>query len=150
MAFQTFSGPIRCGTAKEGAARNTGLVVLAQSDTVAGSDTTKTSSIILPAWAQAVEVDVDVTTGFNGTTPTVSVGVAGGSATAIMAAGNVASGGRVDTRTLLTLAGLVDATGVERTLTFTVGGTGVTTGAARVTVRYIQRGDGGVYAPVSG
>ena len=149
MAFQTFSGPIRCGTVKEGSARNTGLVELAQSDTVAGSDTTKTSSIILPAWAQITEVIFDVTTGFNGTTPTVAVGISGGSTTQFLTAITAASAGRVDARAAQQVANFVDATGVERTLTFTVGGTSVTTGAGRVTVRYIQRGDGGVYAPAT-
>ena len=149
MAFQTFSGPIRCGTVREGAARNTGIVELVQSDTVAGSDTTKTSTIILPAWAQITEVLVDVTTGFNGTTPTIAVGVAGGSTTQFATAVTAVSAGRVDTRAALQVANLLDATGVERTITFTVGGTGVTTGAARVSVRYIQRGDAGVYAPAT-
>ena len=31
MSFSTFSGPLRSGTVKEGAGRNTGLVVLSQS-----------------------------------------------------------------------------------------------------------------------
>jgi hypothetical protein len=31
MSFSTFSGPLRSGTVKEGAGRNTGVVMLAQS-----------------------------------------------------------------------------------------------------------------------
>ena len=149
MAFATFSGPVRVGPVKEGAARNTGLVELVQVDTVAGSDTTKTSSIVLPAWSQITEVLVEVTTGFNGTTPTIAVGVSGGSTTQYATAVTAVSAGRVDTRAAMQVANFADATGVERVVTFTVGGTSVTTGAARVLVRYIQRGDSGVYAPAS-
>ena len=64
MSFSTFSGPIRSGTVREGAGRNTGLAILAQSyDT---GDLTGTAvgnvdvlAFYLPRGSQIIDITVD-------------------------------------------------------------------------------------------
>jgi len=60
MAFSSFSGPLRSGTIREGAGRNTGLVVLTQSyDTgvvTAGAGNVDVQMGILPQGSQIVNI----------------------------------------------------------------------------------------------
>ena len=64
MSFSTFSGPIRSGTVREGAGRNTGLVNLSQSydtgdltGTIVGN--VDTASFIIPRGSQIIDIVVD-------------------------------------------------------------------------------------------
>lgn len=146
MSFSTFSGPIRAGTVKEGASRNTGLVQLVQSlDT--GDLTGKaignydTAAFILPAGSQIVDIAIDqVVAAATGTT-TVSVGTASGGAE-LMAAVVTTAGGRFrGTATAATqLAWQTSNTADTPVYVRYAVGTGtLTAGRFVVTVEYVQR-----------
>ena len=146
MAFTHFSGPIRVGTVREGAARNTGLVVLAQSyDT--GDLTGKVVAnydgvaLKLPAGAQIVDIVVDQVVAATTGTTTVSVGTTSGGAELMAAVATTAGGRFRGTATAATqLAWQTSNTADTTVYVRNVVGTG-TLGAGRfiVTVQYIQR-----------
>lgn len=146
MSFSTFSGPIRAGTVKEGASRNTGLVQLVQSlDTgdLTGKATGNydTAAFILPAGSQIVDIAIDqVVAAATGTT-TVSVGTASGGAQ-LMAAVDSSAGGRFrGTATAATqLAWQTSNTADTPVYVRYAVGTGtLTAGRFVVTVEYVQR-----------
>jgi len=79
MSFSTFSGPLRSGTVREGAARNTGLVVLTQSydsGDLTGVTTGNydVAAMILPAGSQIINIVIDQVVAATTGTTTVSVG----------------------------------------------------------------------------
>ncbi len=139
MSQSTFSGPMRIGTVKDGAATNLGAVVLAQTYTFTNlTPNTYTTNIILPAGFIIVNIDVTMTTGSNGTTPTFSVGNLGGTTTRYVNASTLPATATRATTVLVT-TNLVDAAVTDTTITFTVAGTGMTTNAGVLTIQYIQR-----------
>jgi hypothetical protein len=75
MGTTTFSGPVKAGTIREGAGTNTGFVVMAQSAEVTEVNAFGTTSIIIPANSQIVDIKCLVTTAFDGTTKTLDVGI---------------------------------------------------------------------------
>ena len=75
MGTTTFSGPIKAGTIREGASKNTGSVVMAQSEAITEVNAFGTTSIIIPANSQIVDISCLVTTAFDGGTNTVDVGI---------------------------------------------------------------------------
>ena len=146
MSFTTFSGPVRAGTVKEGAGRNTGLVQLVQSlDT--GDLTGKvignydTAAFVLPAGAQITDIVVDqVVAAATGTT-TVSVGTASGGAQ-LMAAVDTSAGGRFrGTATAATQLAWQTSTSADTTVyvRYAVGTGTLTAGRFVITVEYVQR-----------
>ena len=146
MSFTTFSGPLRAGTVKEGAGRNTGLVQLVQSlDT--GDLTGKvignydTAAFVLPAGAQIIDIVVDqVVAAATGTT-TVSVGTASGGAQ-LMAAVDTSAGGRFrGTATAATQLAWQTSTSADTTVyvRYAVGTGTLTAGRFAITVEYVQR-----------
>lgn len=146
MSFVTFSGPLRAGTVKEGAGRNTGLVQLVQSlDTgdLTGKATGNydTAAFILPAGAQIVDIMVDqVVAAATGTT-TVSVGTASGGAQ-LMAAVDTSAGGRFrGTPTAATQLAWQTSTAADTTVyvRYAVGTGTLTAGRFVITVEYVQR-----------
>lgn len=147
MAFATFSGPVRSGTVKEGAARNTGVLVLAQSARLAFGTLTG-SAFILPAGSMITRIIFHTTTVFSAaTTLKLSIG-----ATDITAAVTVTTVGN-HTLTLATTTGamaLVSNVGTtDATVTYTLAGAGLTTGAGDVIIEYMQRGSDGAQFPAS-
>jgi len=85
MAFTTFSGPVRSGTVREGAGRNTGLVVLAQSynsGDLTGDVVGNVDALVfkIPQGSQIVDITVDQTVAATAGTTTVSVGSTSGGA----------------------------------------------------------------------
>jgi len=77
MGTTTFSGPVKAGTIREGAGTNTGFVVMAQSAEVTEVNAFGTTSIIIPANSQIVDIKCLVTTAFDNGTNTLDVGIAG-------------------------------------------------------------------------
>lgn len=139
MSQSTFSGPMRIGTVKDGAATNLGAVVLAQTYTFTNlTPNTYTTNIILPAGFIIVNIDVTMTTGSNGTTPTFSVGNLGGTTTRYVNASTLPATATRATTVLVT-ANLVDTAATDTTITFTTAGAGMTTNAGVLTIQYIQR-----------
>ena len=138
MGTTTFSGPVKAGTIREGASVNTGFVLMAQSAVIDIIGATNTSTIgIIPANSQIVDVVLNVTTVSNdGGTATVQVGHAGDTDEYLPA---------TNVKALATTRGTIQTDGTDIgasdqtvTATYTAGNGDGTTGAATVTVLYLQ------------
>ena len=138
MGTTTFSGPVKAGTIREGASVNTGFVLMAQSAVIDIIGATNTSTIgIIPANSQIVDVILNVTTVSNdGGTATVQVGHAGDTDEYLPA---------TNVKALATTRGTIQTDGTDIgasdqtvTETYTAGNGDGTTGAATVTVLYLQ------------
>ena len=120
------------------AVTNIAGVLSAITATVAYTDTGAVTIGTLPADAQIVNVNIDVTTAFNaGTTNTVTVGKTG-SAAAFVASTSVGSAGRASVATTGVYSAWADtgSAEVDATVTFSQTGTAASAGAARVTIVY--------------
>ena len=98
MANTTFSGPILAGTIKNTTGttvgtdmKNTGQVLMSQTEAVTQAATTSTTNIILPANSQLVYAKLFVSVVWNGAATTAGLGYVG-DATAFTAAGGIAGG----------------------------------------------------------
>jgi len=117
---------------------NIGGVLSAVTNTVAYSDSGAVTIGTIPANAQIVDINIDVTTAFNaGTTNTVTVGKSG-SAAAFVASTSVGSAGRASVASTGVYSAWADvgAAEVPVTATYAQTGTAATAGAMRVTVVY--------------
>ena len=138
MATTTFSGPVKAGSIREGATANTGFVLMAQSAVIDIIGATATTTVgIIPANSQIVDVILNVTTVSNdGGTATVQVGNAGDTDEYLPA---------TNVKALATTRGTIQTEGTDIgasdqtvTATFTAANGDGTTGAATVTVLYMQ------------
>ena len=145
MANTTFSGPIKAGTIKDttgttlGAdVKNTGQVVMVQSQAVTQAD--GTTNIVIPANSQILDIELSVTVAWDGAASTAGLGWTG-DATALTAAAAVAGG----TLGIVEAGPGADATRVgnwadvgttDRRILVTNTNTGAGTGF--LTVRYVQ------------
>jgi hypothetical protein len=157
MSFSTFSGPVRVGTVREGAGRNTGLVVLTQaydSGDLTGTTTGTldiNSGIILPQGAQIINIVIDQVVASTTGTTTVSVGNASGGAQLSAAVATTAGGRFTGVTTAATQLAWQTSTTADTTVWIrNVTGT-ATLGSGRfiVTVNYAQRAPNGTANPVS-
>lgn len=156
MAFTTFSGPIRSGTVRYGAGRNTGLAVLAQSYnsgdlTGAVVGNLDTAAFIIPQGCQIVDIVVDQTVAATAGTTTVSVGTASGGAQLMAAIATTAGGRFRGTATAATQAAWQTSTTADTTVyvRVAVGTATLTAGQFYVTVSYVQRASNGAQNPAS-
>jgi hypothetical protein len=156
MAFSTWSGPVRSGTVKEGAGRNTGLVALTQSyDT--GVVTAAVGNVdaqmgILPQGSQIVNILIDqVVVPGGSSTSTISVGNASGGAQLSAAVVTTAGGRFTGTATATTQIAWQTSTTADTQVfvRVTVATATLTAGRAIVTVNYVQRLDDGSVNPPS-
>ena len=145
MANTTFSGPIKAGTIKDttgttlGAdVKNTGQVVMVQSQAITQAD--GTTNIVIPANSQILDIELSVTVAWDGVASTAGLGWTG-DATALTAAAAVAGG----TLGIVEAGPGADATRVgnwadvgttDRRILVTNTNTGA--GEGFVTVRYVQ------------
>jgi len=138
MATTTFSGPVKAGSIREGATANTGFVLMAQSAVIDIIGATATTTVgIIPANSQIVDVILNVTTVNNdGGTATVQVGNSGDTDEYLPA---------TNVKALATTRGTIGTEGTDigtsdQTViaTFTAANGDGTTGAATVTVLYMQ------------
>ena len=146
MGQTTFSGPIKAGTIKDTTGStvgtdvaNVGSVVMAQTFVVdiIGATSNDQSVAIIPANSQIVDVILNVTTVSNdGGTAVVDVGTSADS-NAFLAAVNVKALATTH-GTLDTEATDVGTTDLQILADFTAGSGNGTTGAATITVLYIQ------------
>jgi hypothetical protein len=156
MAFTTFSGPVRSGTVREGAGRNTGLVVLAQSynsgdltgDVVGNVDAV---AFKIPQGSQIVDITVDQIVAATAGTTTVSVGTASGGAQLMAAVATTAGGRFRGTATAATQAAWQTSTSADTTVyvRVAVGTATLTAGQFILTVSYVQRASNGAQNPAS-
>src|SRR5210317_848287 len=145
MGTTTFSGPIKAGVIKETTGttlgsdvKNTGQVVMAQSQAITQAG--GTTKIVIPANSQIVAIELSVTAVWDGAATTAGIGWTG-DATALTAATAVAGG----TLGIISATAGADATRVgnwanvgttDRRILVTNTNTGAGTGF--VTVRYVQ------------
>lgn len=156
MAFTTFAGPLRAGTVKEGAGRNTGLATLVQSYDSGDLTGTTTgnydvAAFIIPAGSQIIDIIVDQVVAATTGTTTISVGTASGGAQLMAAVATTAGGRFRGTATAATqLAWQTSTTADTVVYIRDVVGTG-TLGAGRfiLTLEYVQRADNGAQFPAS-
>ncbi len=145
MANTTFSGPIKAGTIKNTTGstlgtdvKNTGQVVMCQSQAVTQAD--GTTNIVIPANSQIVAIELSVDVIWNGVASTAGIGYTG-DATAFTAAAAVAGG----TLGIISATAGADATRVNNwadvgTSDVRILVTSTNTGAGEgfLTVRYVQ------------
>jgi len=147
MATTTFSGPVKAGTIKETTGttvgtnvKNTGSVLMAQSlviDIIGASALDQVVATI-PAGSQIVDVILNVVTVNNDTgTATVSVGTSA-SATAFLPATTVKTAATTRGTLSTSVATDVGTTDIQVLADFTAQNGNGSTGAATVTVLYIQ------------
>jgi hypothetical protein len=147
MATTTFSGPVKAGTIKETTGttvgtnvKNTGSVLMAQSlvlDIIGASALDQVVATI-PAGSQIVDVILNVTTVNNDTgTATVAVGTSA-SATAFLPATTVKTAATTRGTLSTSVATDVGTTDIQVLADFTAQNGNGSTGAATVTVLYIQ------------
>jgi hypothetical protein len=156
MAFTTFSGPLRSGTVKEGAGRNTGLAVLAQSynsGDLTGDEVGNIDALAfkIPQGSQIVDITVDQIVAATAGTTTVSVGNASGGAQLMAAVATTAGGRFRGTATAATQAAWQTSTTADTTVwvRVAVGTATLTAGQFIVTVSYVQRASNGAQNPAS-
>ena len=149
MATTTFSGPVKAGTISNTTGStvgtnvaNTGFVLMAQSaNVVFEANATTTDIATLPANSQIFQITVDVTTVFNAaSTNTLDLGD-GSTADEYADALALGSLARVlATSDVSQIGNLIDigTSDITVTATYNQTGTAATTGAATVTVLYLQ------------
>lgn len=156
MSFSTFSGPLRVGTVRDGAGRNTGLVVLSQSydtgnltGTVVGN--VDVAAFIIPRGAQVVDIVIDQVVAATAGTTTVSVGTTSGGAELMAAVATTAGGRFRGTATAATQLAWQLSTTADTTVYIrdAVGTATLTAGRFIVTILYVQRADTGAQNPAS-
>ena len=140
MATTTFSGPIKAGDKKDGAASNTGFVIRAQSPVVDIVGATATTTVgVVPANSKITEVSFNVVEASNNSAAaTLSVGFSG--ATTALLNGANAKAVALTQSTGMATASINIGTG-DRTVIATFNPTGVVDGdegIADVTVKYLQ------------
>jgi hypothetical protein len=161
MSFATLSGPVRSGTVREGSGRNTGLMVLAQSATVAFSvmTTAPTAQLLftLPAGAKIVRFQFEVVTAISGGSVS-NVGVTigdSGTANKYVTTFNTGTSSvmvaqaTVDAATVVAQTNNIGTVDVPIYGTFTAATGNPTAGSTVVTVHYIQRAADGTANPAS-
>ena len=149
MGITTFSGPVKAGTISNTTGStvgtnvaNTGFVLMAQSaNVVFEANGTTTDIATLPANSQIFQITVDVTTVFNAaSTNTLDLGD-GSTADQYADALALGSLARVlATSDVSQIGNLIDigTSDITVTATYNQTGTAATTGAATVTVLYLQ------------
>lgn len=147
MAFTTFSGPVRSGTVREGAARNCGVAMLAQTKVVNYNDGTAVAAFTIPAGAQIVRATFNTTTTFTAAS-TIVVKVGG---TAINSATTITTGGpyaiSITNSQAVGLLLNVGTSDVAVTYDLSVGASSA--GQGTLIVEYIQRAADGSINPAS-
>lgn len=162
MSFSTFSGPVRSGTVREGAGRNTGLVILAQSATIAATNA-KTSGAtqvdlgILPAGSKILRFNVGVISEISGgsvNAVSIIIGTTADDNKYLTSTATGTSVGAVDPTDIATNFQVAECdnigtsdVAVKALLTATGGNP--TAGSIDVTVEYVQRNSNGAQNPVS-
>lgn len=156
MSFSTFSGPMRSGTVRYGAGRNTGLVQLVQSYNSGDLTNSATGNYdvaiaVLPQGAQIVDIVVDQIVAAGTGTTTVSVGTTSGGAELMAAVATTAGGRFRGTATAATQLAWQTSTTADTTvfLRLVVGTGTLTAGQFILTIEYVQRAPNGAQNPTT-
>ena len=161
MGFSTFSGPLRAGTVRQGAATNTGLVELVQTTTVPFSAMTTAPTaqnlFTLPAGARVMGFQVEVVTAISGGSVSNVGMVLGKTGTANAFLTTINTGltsafltqATVDAATVVAQTNNIGTADVTVTGTFTAATGNPTAGSTVVSVYYLQRLDDGTSTPTA-
>lgn len=163
MSFSTFSGPVRVGTVREGAGRNTGLVVLSQSKTIDMNGVALTSAapvqnlFTLPAGSKILSFRFEKTVILAGNGITQVAAIVGNAtddnqyleSVNLAVAKGVAAQATVDAGQQVDDCDNIGTSDVLLQATFTATTGNATSGQIVVTVIYAQRADNGAQNPVS-
>ncbi len=117
---------------------NIGGVLSAVTNTIAYTDSTAVTIGTIPANAQIIDINIDVTTAFNAaSTNTITVGKSG-TAAAYVASTSIGSAGRASVATTGVYSAWADVGSAEVPViaTYAQTGTAASAGAARVTIVY--------------
>lgn len=154
MAIAGHLGPWRLGTIKDttgttaGTINNMGATIVAQKAAIAFGDAASTTAFVLPAGATIISMAMITTTAFSSAaTLTLSIG-----ATAISTASTVTNAGSNAVAVAATTgaAALIANVGsTDAIVTYTVGGTSLTTGAGTLVVSYMVNLSDGTYNPTA-
>jgi hypothetical protein len=161
MSFSTFSGPIRSGTQRYGAGRNTGLALLTQSATINMSGVALTSAapaqslFTLPAGSKILWFRVEKTVAMTGNSVSNCGLIIGNAAddnqylesVNIATALGVAVQATVDAGMQSDDCNNIGTSDVALTATFTAATGNPTAGQVVITAVYIQRGSDGAVNP---
>jgi hypothetical protein len=143
MAKTTFSGPIRSGTVRQGAAANVGNAVLSQSATLAFGDTSAKNLFTLPANSQILGIAVYTTTAFNaGTDNVVNIRIGTDIIAAVTATGAPIAVGLstvVPVNAQVAKFANVGTTDTTVNAIYAPTGAAATTGAATIIIQYVQK-----------
>lgn len=159
--FSTFSGPIRAGTERYGAGRNTGLVVLAQSKTIDMAGVALTSAapvqnlFTLPAGSKILSFRFEKTVALSGNSISQVAAIVGNAAddnqylesVNLATAKGVAAQATVDAGIQVDDCDNIGTSDVMLQATFTATTGNATAGQIVVTVTYVQRASNGAVEP---
>jgi hypothetical protein len=149
MGWSSLSGPLRSGTVKYttgttvGSIQNMGCAVLSQ--TAALAKTTSTP-FVLPAGAQILNFNIDVTTSFT-SGATLAVGDGTTADAFVSAITTPAAGRQTITPTAAQLTAMSNIGTSDVQVTVTMAGTTAVAGAGFITVVYVQHASNGATAP---
>ena len=145
MSFSTFSGPIRSGTQRYGASRNTGVVVLAQTKVVNFNDGTDVPAFVIPAGSQILRATFNTTTTFTASS-TIVVKVSG---TAINSATTITTGGpyAVTISSTQAVGRLLNVGTTDVAVTYDLSVGASSAGQGTLILEYIQRAQDGAINP---
>ena len=148
MGFATFSGPLRIGTQRYAPGQNTGLVVLAQSRTVASTDTAASVAAILPAGSQITGITLQQTTTFtSGTSGTFTVLLNGTQIGQLAITTGTAGNLSITPDTAARAALFANVGTVDATVTYT--SATLNAGAGSLLIQYVQRASDGAQSPTT-
>lgn len=151
MGLASHLGPWLLGTQKNttgSTTRNMGATSVSQFKSVAYTDSAATVACVLPAGSLITNIAIYSSTAFVGTTPTITVSIAG---TAVTTALALTSGTAINspfTYASTTAAGalLANVGTTDASVTYTIGGTGLSAGAATLVIEYaVRNADGTIY-----
>jgi len=163
VSFSSFSGPLRSGTVREGAARNTGLPLLTQSKTINMSGVAVTSTppavdlFTLPAGSKILSFRFEKTVILAGNSISQVAAIVGNTSddnqylesVNLAVAKGVAAQATVDAGIQVDDCDNIGASDVLLQAKFTATTGNATSGQIVVTVQYIQRAADGAQNPIS-
>lgn len=163
MSFSSFSGPLRSGTVREGAARNTGLPLLTQSKTIDMAGVALTSAppavdlFTLPAGAKILSFRFEKTVILAGNSISQVAAIVGNASddnqylesVNLAVAAGVAAQATVDAGMQVDDCDNIGTSDVLLQAKFTATTGNATSGQIVVTVQYIQRASDGAQNPAS-
>ena len=157
MSIASRLGPWLLGTVKNttgttaGNIRNMGVCSVAQTDSVAYTDSAASVAFVLPAGSMITNIALYSTTAFTGTSPTFKVTIAGVDVTTANAltSGTAFNGALALAQTAAAGAVLNNVGTTDAVVTYTIGGTSLTAGVGTLLVEYLVRNADGTYNPTS-